>query len=122
MAAHQDTGRRGEELAQAFLERKGLKILEANWRYRRAEVDLIAMDGGILTIVEVKTRSSDVFGRPEVFVTRRKVKLLVSAAIAYMTEIDHNWEIRFDIVSVLLRRNGDYRIEHFEDAFFPGLA
>ncbi len=122
MAQHLITGQRGEALAAAFLERKGMRIVERNWRYRRAEIDLIAEDGAVLVFVEVKTRASDAFGRPEAFVTPRKVTLLSAAAQAYMEAIDYEWEVRFDIVSVLLPNATDYRIEHFPDAFFPGLV
>ncbi len=121
MAHHNDVGQTGEALARRYLEEKGYRILEANWRYRRAEVDLIAMDGSILVFVEVKTRGSAAFGRPEEFVTRYKEQLLTDAAIAYMEAIGHDWELRFDIIAILYQSEQDYRIEHFTDAFFPGL-
>lgn len=121
MARHNDLGRTGETLARRYLEGQGYRILEANWRYRRSEIDLIAMDGPILVFVEVKTRGTDVFGKPEEFVTARKEKLMVDAAIAYMESIGHDWELRFDIISILYRSETDYQLEHFPDAFFPGL-
>jgi len=121
MAHHNEVGQTGEALARRYLEEKGYRILEANWRYRRAEVDLIAMDGAILVFVEVKTRGSAAFGRPEEFVTRYKEQLLTDAAMAYMEAIGHDWELRFDIISILYQSEQDYRIEHFPDAFFPGL-
>lgn len=122
MASHLQTGRRGEALARIFLERKGYLILETNWRHRRAEVDLIVKDGEVLVFVEVKTRSSTAFGAPHDFVNAHKQRMLVSAAAAYMGKIGHDWEIRFDIVSVVLPNARDYRIGHLEDAFFPRLA
>ncbi|MCB0582893.1 MAG: YraN family protein [Phaeodactylibacter sp.] len=121
MARHNDLGRTGETLARRYLEGQGYRILEANWRYRRSEIDLVAMDGPILVFVEVKTRGTDVFGKPEEFVTARKEKLMVDAAIAYMESIGHDWELRFDIISILYRSETDYQLEHFPDAFFPGL-
>ena len=72
MAQHLKTGKQGEALARTYLEEKGYEILEASWRYRRAEVDIIAKDKKILVFVEVKTRRSDYFGKPEVSVTARK--------------------------------------------------
>lgn len=120
MANHLQLGNWGESVATNFLEEKGFRILAANWRHRRAEVDLIAMDGEVLVFVEVKTRSSDYFGPPEVFVTPQKEKLLVRAAHAYMEQIDHDWEIRFDVVSILVRDRQDYEIRHLPDAFWPG--
>jgi putative endonuclease len=121
MAKHLDIGNRGEQLARAFLEQKGYAILETNWRYKRAEVDIIAKDGETLVFIEVKTRSSDAFGKPEEFITPHKESLLIAAASAYMEQIGHDWAIRFDIISVLYRSAQDYQMEHFEDAFFPGL-
>lgn len=121
MARHNDLGKTGETLARRYLEGQGYRILEANWRYRRSEIDLVAMDGPILVFVEVKTRGTDVFGKPEEFVTARKEKLMVDAAIAYMESIGHDWELRFDIISILYRSETDYQLEHFPDAFFPGL-
>ncbi|MCB9296374.1 MAG: YraN family protein [Lewinellaceae bacterium] len=121
MARHNDLGRTGETLARRYLEGQGYRILEANWRYRRSEIDLVAMDGPILVFVEVKTRGTDVFGKPEEFVTARKEKLMVDAAIAYMESIGHDWELRFDIIAILYRSETDYQLEHFPDAFFPGL-
>ncbi|MCO6476913.1 MAG: YraN family protein [Phaeodactylibacter sp.] len=121
MARHNEVGKAGEALARRYLEEKGYRILEANWRYRRAEVDLIAMDGPVLVFVEVKTRGSDAFGRPEEFVTPQKEQLITDAAMEYMESIGHDWELRFDIISVLFRNEDDYQLEHFRDAFFPGL-
>ena len=121
MARHKEVGKIGEELARRYLEEQGFRILETNWRYRRAEIDLIAMDGAVLVFVEVKTRGSDAFGKPEEFVTSHKEKLIVDAAIAYMESIGHDWELRFDIIAILYRNDNDYQLEHFPDAFFPGL-
>ena len=121
MAKHLETGKYGEALAVAFLKKKGFGILETNWRFSKAEVDIIAKDGEVLVFVEVKTRSSDFFGKPEDFITKHKEQLIADAASVYMKIIDHDWEIRFDFISILLKNKNDYSIEHFEDAFFPGL-
>ncbi len=121
MAKHLETGRYGEALAVAFLKKKGFRILETNWRFSKAEIDIIAKEKEVLVFVEVKTRSSDFFGKPEDFITKRKEQLIADAASIYMKKIGHDWEIRFDIISILLKNQKDYSIEHFEDAFFPGL-
>ncbi len=120
MAKHIATGKQGEVLARAFLENKGWTILETNWRYSRAEVDIIGKDGDCLVFVEVKTRSNDKFGHPVVFVTSEKEALVVEAAQVYMENAAHEGEFRFDIVSVLLTPGRDPMMEHFPDAFFPG--
>ena len=64
MAKHNEIGQTGELRARRFLEEKGYKVAETNWRYRRAEIDLICWDEGILVFVEVRTRTSEEFGRP----------------------------------------------------------
>jgi len=121
MAAHNELGDKGEVLATQYLQQQGYKILETNWRYSRAEVDVIAMDGPVLVFIEVKTRTSDAFGRPEEFITPRKERLLTDAAHAYIDAINHDWEVRFDFISIIYRSDSDYELEHFRDAFFPGL-
>lgn len=121
MAKHNETGAEGERIARTHLEEAGWRLLEQNWRYGRAEIDLIAMDGDVLVFVEVKTRRSRRHGPPEESVSGKKMKLLARAAAAYMDQIDHDWEIRFDVISVLLLPGGTSEVEHLRDAFFPGL-
>lgn len=121
MARHNDTGRLGEELALRYLQELGWDILAVNWRYGRAEIDIIARDKDILVFVEVKTRRSTTFGRPEEAVSSRKMARLAQAAIAYMALIGHEWEVRFDVISILLPNDGPDQLDHIRDAFFPGL-
>ncbi len=119
MAKHLNIGKKGEEVAMNYLESLGYKILETNWRFSRAEVDIIAMDKEIMVFVEVKTRSYDAFGQPEEFVSRAKEQLLMDAASVYMEQAKHDWEIRFDIISIISRANY-HELKHFKDAFFDG--
>ena len=121
MARHNEIGKKGEEIAVVHLRQLGWDILATNWRFKRAEVDIIAMDTNVLVFVEVKTRSTTYYGTPEQFVDARKKLFLAKAASAYMEEISHDWEIRFDIISVLLPQGKEQEIKHFKDAFFPGL-
>ena len=65
MAIHNELGKKGEQLAVDFLQKKGYTILDRNWRFKKAEVDIIAQKEQILAIVEVKTRSSNYFGNPQ---------------------------------------------------------
>lgn len=118
MAKHNETGNRGEAIAAAYLAAQGWEILERNWRFSRAEIDIIAKEGKVLVFVEVKTRSTDYFGKPEEFVSFRKEQLMTDAAGVYMEKTSHDWEIRFDIISVILKGE-QHRLEHFRDAFFP---
>jgi len=121
MADHITKGQQGEALAVTFLAEKGYKILETNWRFKRAEVDIIAKDHKILVFIEVKTRATDFFGAPEESINDKKKALLVDAASAYMESINHDWEIRFDYISVIHEDADNFQLKHFEDAFFPGL-
>ncbi len=118
MARHNKIGEMAENLAADYLERKGYKLLERNWRFSRAEIDLIAMDGEILVFIEVKSLGSDVFNRPEVSITSYKQALIMDAATQYMQQIGHEWEIRFDVISMILNEGELMEIEHFQDAFF----
>ena len=122
MGKHNETGKKGEDIAATFMETQGIIILERNWRHGRAEVDLIGMDDKTMIFVEVKTRSDDFFERPEAAVHAKKRSLMSRAAIAYMHESGHDWLIRFDIVSVILRGSSLPQIEHLKDAFFPDLT
>ena len=73
MAEHNDLGKLGEELAVDFLEKKGYEILETNWVFDKAEIDIIAQKENILAVVEVKTRSTIEFGLPQEFVKPKKI-------------------------------------------------
>lgn len=79
----QNIGKYGEDLACRFLQGKGYKIIERNFRIRGGEIDVIALDGSCTVYVEVKTRTSHRFGRPEEAVTPWKIKFLVKAAKFY---------------------------------------
>jgi len=117
MAKHNLLGERGETIAYDYLLQKGYKIVERNWRHRKAEIDLIAWDDKTLVFIEVKTRSNELFGKPEVSVDDKKEILVIAAAQAYMESIDYEWAIRFDIISIVVHNAAAARIQHFEDAF-----
>lgn len=117
MADHNDLGKLGEELAIAFLQKNGYEILETNWTFQKAEIDIIAQKENILAIVEVKTRSSIEFGLPQDFVKPKKIQLLVKAVNEYVVSKDLDLEVRFDIIAISKEEN-DFNIEHIEDAFY----
>lgn len=121
MSIQHDHGKWGEERAVAFLIAEGFEILVRNWRFKRAEIDIVAREGGILVFTEVKTRLGIAFGRPEEMVDKRKRRLLIDAAMAYMRSIGYEWEIRFDIVAIIGSPGGACDIKLYRDAFFPGL-
>ena len=119
MAEHNDTGAKGEELASNFLIEKGFTILAKNWRFRNAEIDIVAQKNNFISIVEVKTRSSNAFGEPSTFVNKQKQKLLIQASEWFCEQrnID-DAEINFDIISIILKKDNTHSIEHIENAFY----
>ncbi|MCA6421673.1 MAG: YraN family protein [Flavobacterium sp.] len=117
MAEHNELGKFGEALAVEFLQKNGFDILETNWTFQKAEIDIIAQKGTILAVVEVKTRSSIEFGLPQDFVKPKKIQLLVKAIHEYIILNDLDVEARFDIMAIHKEEN-NYKIEHIEDAFF----
>ena len=117
MADHNELGKLGEEMAAEFLEKAGYEILERNWVFQKAEVDIIARKGGTVAIVEVKTRSSIDFGLPQEFVKPKKIQLLVKAVNEYITTNDSDVEVRFDIIAIH-KTPKEFVIEHLESAFY----
>ncbi|MGB3618587.1 MAG: YraN family protein [Catalinimonas sp.] len=110
-------GRRGEELAAEYFEKRGWAVVARNYRHRRAEVDLIVRREDLLVFVEVKTRASDAWGPPESFVTDAQAERVLRVADEYLHEHDWTGAIRFDVVAVHLRPDGP-ELHHFEDAFY----
>ena len=117
MAEHNDFGTLAEELATNFLVENGYKILQKNFRYQRAEIDIIAEFQNQIIVVEVKARGTDIFMAPEESVSKTKIKLLVLAADQYLKHHNINQEVRFDIISVLPDNTGKLEIKHLQDAF-----
>jgi putative endonuclease len=116
--AHLRLGRHGEDAARAELERLGMKVLCANYRHRRGEIDLIAKEGEVLVFVEVKSRSSESWVRPSQAVGRPKQRLLSDTALAYLNELGRpQVAFRFDIVEVLFDGPGVREVRHIPDAF-----
>ena len=115
---HIALGKKGEELAVAHLQAKGYEILHRNWRYGRAEVDIIARIGNDWVFTEVKTRMTDYFGYPEEAVSKAKQKQLQKAADYYVVNHAPGADVRFDIVAIVLAGNKE-EIHHIEDAFWP---
>ena len=107
-------GKYGEDLAVSYLEKKGFEILERNYRYKRAEIDLIGLlANDLLVFFEVKLRKNNAFGEPETFVGERQQELILEAAEDYILGINWQKDIRFDIISI----KGDELI-HIEDGFY----
>jgi putative endonuclease len=117
MASHNELGELGEKLAAAHLQKNGYEIVERNYRFQKAEVDIIAKKDNMMICVEVKTRNSDYFGDPQSFVTPAKIKKIVKAMNHYLIENDIALETRFDIIAVL-KNNTTEKITHYENAFY----
>jgi putative endonuclease len=117
MAEHNNLGKIGEKLAVEYLQKNGYEILETNWIFQKAEIDIIAQKENILAIVEVKTRSSIDFGLPQDFVKPNKIQLLVKAVNEYVITNELDIEVRFDIIAIHKDRN-EFKLEHIEEAFY----
>lgn len=116
MAQHNILGKQGEEMAVAFLQEKGYEIVARNFRFQKAEVDIIARKEGVLAVVEVKTRSSLDFGDPAQFLKRRQIQHLMSAIDYFVNDHELDVDVRFDIVAIIKNQQGT-QVEHMEDAF-----
>jgi putative endonuclease len=97
MGNNLELGKQGEHWAAQFLLDKGYQLLESNYRYGKGEIDLIALQGQILVFVEVKTRSSDLYGPPEGAVTQHKLKQMRKVAGYYLKVSNWQGDIRFDV-------------------------
>jgi len=113
-----EKGSEAEKLAVAYLESKGWMILDQNYFFERAEVDIVAYDQQCIVFVEVKSRSDTYFGQPEDFVDSVKEKNIYKAAEAWMYERKMEGAIaRFDVIAIVQEDNKAPDIRHFEDAF-----
>lgn len=117
MAEHTDFGKQAEQHAVEYLESKGYRIVAKNFRYQKAEIDIIAEYENLLIIIEVKARANNLFIEPYEAVDKRKIKLIVSAADAFLRENPYESEVRFDIVSIIREEGNQLKIQHIENAF-----
>ena len=118
MADHNDFGKLAEELAESFLVEKNYKILAKNYRYLKAEIDIIAQFENQIVIVEVKARATDAFMLPQEAINKKKIRLIVSAANEFLETNNIEFETRFDVISVLPNEKGKLEITHIENAFY----
>ena len=118
MSKAYDFGKKAEDLAAAYLIKSGYTVLERNYRYLKAEVDLIAQKEDLLVAVEVKARSDGFVLAPHEAVTKKKIQLLVSAVDHYIQSRDMDVSVRFDLITYVLEK-GIWQRDHIEDAFYP---
>lgn len=115
---NQAVGAYGERCALQHLITAGMRPVERNWRCPHGEIDIIAWDGPVLAICEVKTRRTDTFGAPAAAVTGPKVRRLRVLAAQWLAETGTRAdEVRFDVLSVRVTAAGPPRIEHLKGAF-----
>ncbi|SHI62584.1 YraN family protein [Pseudozobellia thermophila] len=117
MGKHNEFGKEGEQIAIDFLVGKGYEIVEKNYRFLKAEVDIIAKKEDVLAIVEVRARSNDQIIPIAETITPKKIKLLVAAADHYVNENHLEVEVRFDVITILKNKK-IFKIEHLESAFY----
>ncbi|MBO7120332.1 MAG: YraN family protein [Bacteroidaceae bacterium] len=119
MAAHNDLGHRGEDLAAEYLQEQGYCILERNWTNRgRKELDIVATKDDVVVFVEVKTRKVGSATTPISAVNASKQHRVVLAADSYLKAHHIDFRCRFDVIGIIYNEYGS-RIEHYEDAFKP---
>jgi putative endonuclease len=112
-----DLGKKGEEVALRFLKKKGYRIIETNYVCKLGEMDLIAKEKETLVFVEVKTRTSTMFGPPQLAVTQFKQRQLSKVALNFLKEKKlEDVKARFDVVAILIGQKGA-EIELIRNAF-----
>lgn len=121
MSTKKETGNFGEKKAVQYLLDNDYQILATNWRFLKAEIDIIARKEGWLVFVEVKTRATVDFGSPEEFVSTRQQKMIINAAHEFIVKNNRDEEARFDIISIVAPNGVVQSIEHLENAFYPTL-
>ena len=117
MAEHNDFGNLAEDLAVEYLEKKNYRIIARNFRYQKAEIDIVAEFEGVIVVTEVKARSYNTLIEPQEAVTKKKIKSIVMCSDFFMNERKIDKEVRFDIITVLPDEQGVLQLNHIEDAF-----
>jgi putative endonuclease len=112
------TGKDGEQLAATFLQNNGYTLLAINWRHHHWELDIIAAIGKTLHFVEVKTRTSLLFGYPEEHISAKKMRHLKNAACHYHYLHPNYKNIQFDVISVMIELGNEPVIYFIEDVYF----
>ncbi|PYI37989.1 YraN family protein [Arthrobacter psychrolactophilus] len=113
MRSKDELGQRGERLAADYLEERGIRVIDSNWRCSTGEIDLVAIDGADLVIVEVKTRRSRRYGDPLEAITRAKLLRLRTLAVLWAREHNHViGALRIDAMGILMDKGAEVSIDH----------
>ena len=118
MNHNKTTGNTGEEIAAAYFVKNGYRLVERNWRFRHGEVDIIASKGQFLHFIEVKTRKSLRYGRPEESITRDKMNNLKNVAEEYQYQHPEWKYIQFDVLAITLVNGEAKEVFMIEDVYF----
>lgn len=117
MAVHNQLGKRGEQMAEAYLVQNGYEILHRNWRFSHYEIDIIALRNEVLHFVEVKLRSSKTFGLPEQNVKKKKFQSLLHAADEFLFQHQQYRHVQYDILSINLFADNEPEFFLIEDVY-----
>ena len=117
MPRHIDVGKKGEELAAAWLTRNGYDILHRNWRHGRFEIDIIASRKDVIHIIEVKCRQSKVYGHPEESVNRKKIEHILQGAVAWLYKHPGHRRVQYDVLAINLVKEGEPEYFMIEDVY-----
>ena len=118
MGKHNEFGKEGEQIAVEFLLEKGYTVHYRNFRYQKAEIDIIAQKKDILAVVEVRARSANYIMPIAATITQKKKLLLIRGADHYVTSRKlSDIEVRFDVITIL-KNEKVFKIEHLESAFY----
>ncbi len=121
MAQHNDLGQKGEDEAVRYLLSEGYRIVFRNWKMYGYEIDIVAETEEYYVFVEVKTRTTAMYGNPEDFVDKRRRNRMINAADIFLNQYEIDKPARFDIIGILW--DGlKLSLEHIDDAFLPSLV
>lgn len=119
MAAHNDLGRWGEDIAAQYLTHQGYAVLYRDWKWGHRDLDIIALKDDTLVFVEVKTRRNELFANADTAVDARKVRSLSIAANAFLKQHYGSFDVRFDIISIIGTPTSGHTLRHTPNAFLP---
>ncbi len=122
MAAHNELGKWGEQIAAEYLQKKGYRIMFRDWKIGHRDLDIIAKQNDVVVIVEVRTRRNNHFGDTEMTIDRQKIRNICIASNAFVKRLRIDNEIRFDIIAITGTPEIGYTINHIEDALKPHLS
>lgn len=118
MSKNKHTGNKGETLATDYLLQKGYSLLHRNWRHKHWEIDIIVSKDNRLHFIEVKTRNSGLYGKPEESITWYKMNYLKKAANMYLYLHPEWTRIQFDVIAITLKGEEVEEIFVNEDVYF----